>query len=728
MIRKYFNNISISSKIAISVLIIFVLFLILVKSYFDSLAQARKLNDEVLELTSLTSKILNIDRQLSRIQQLVTVYGGNGSDSILDKINNNFNHLSLRLEQVGKSIMGKSNEERFKSLTKVIASYGDNIAVLEKIYNEREKYIEDVLPELYERGLGSISLNANDKKILLFRLLWGEANFTAVQYLLNRNYKHKRQTNNIVSQLKALELKNDKYLILIKEFENSFKQAVQANRIYLSLVNVVMSGEAIEFTTLSELMRKDGLAELDKIQNLARQEYENTRKRILIILSITLPLVLLVGIYFSIDIAYNIRSVAQTFIHFINGNLQSSIPGLSRGDEIGQLARSADAFRKMSIETQEAKSKAEMLAKSKSEFLANMSHEIRTPMNGILGMVTLLKSSKMNQGQMDMINTIDSCGNGLLNILNDVLDISKIESGKINLENRPFILKESVMEVILLFTEKASEKNIDLNYFFKNQTSANFYGDSTRIKQILINLVSNAIKFTDRGQVTLGVEVIDYDEKFADINFAIKDTGIGISEQNIEKLFQAFSQADSSITRKYGGTGLGLSISKQLAIILGGDISVQSELGKGSNFVFSVRLPKTIEKADRNIYQFEDFNHLDLKILLVEDNLVNVRVFTSLLKRMGLSCVVAHDGLEALGLVENNSFDLIFMDIQMPLMDGVTATKEIRTRKIETPIIALTANAFDEDKKRCSDAGMNDFLTKPINLKELSRVLKKYDV
>jgi len=371
-----------------------------------------------------------------------------------------------------------------------------------------------------------------------------------------------------------------------------------------------------------------------------------------------------------------------------------------------------------------------------SRFLANMSHEIRTPMNGLLGMVSLLSDTKLSSEQNNMLETIKSCGKGLLHVLNDILDYSKFESGNLELERLDFELIKCIDEIIYLSSFEANNKNINIVLEIDQITPKYLKGDVTRIKQILINFMSNAIKFTHAGDIKLLISSVKVDAINYEVNFGIKDTGIGISEENQKKLFQAFIQADSSITRKFGGTGLGLAISAKLANAMDGKVSVESKEGVGSTF--SLLLPLEQAQSGLNSATNQQKSKASEKlsetamthqILVVEDNRINQIIAENMLRKLGLSCDIAVNGLEALTAVANKKYSLIFMDMQMPVMDGISATKKIVEKygNKRPTIVAMTANAFQKDKDRCINAGMNDFIAKPIDLAELVRVLSQYD-
>lgn len=399
-----------------------------------------------------------------------------------------------------------------------------------------------------------------------------------------------------------------------------------------------------------------------------------------------------------------------------------------------RLTREINARKKIEEELRLAKKQADDASRSKSAFLANMSHEIRTPLSAITGMVYIMKNEGLTPPQEERINKIDQAGKHVLCVINDILDLSKIEAEKFQLEEKELSIETLMANVASMLADRINEKKLKLTVI-NEKLPYGLFGDSTRLQQAILNFANNALKFTEKGSITLRSQKLDEAGDSVLLRFEVEDTGIGIDENTIGRLFQAFEQADISTNKKYGGTGLGLAINKKLAELMGGSVGVDSTPGEGSRFWFTARLVKgdhavkSASARESNHAEEELKNRFSgTRVLIAEDDPFNQDVSVYYLESVGLQVDLVEDGVAAVERVKQNNYALILMDMQMPNLNGVEATRAIRLLpgQEKTPILALTANAFDDDRQTCLEAGMNEHIGKPIDRKTLYETLLKW--
>lgn len=523
-------------------------------------------------------------------------------------------------------------------------------------------------------------------------------------------------------------MEKPKILIVDDRIENLVSLEMVLGDFDVTFVRATSGMEALRETLKEEFalaILDVQMPEMDGYETLSLMRKKNKTKY--------LPVIFVSAIHQSdLHIIKGIETGAVDFIpkpiipEILIGKVSIFLDLYTQKQELKELLQKLEKNNK---ELEIQKIKAEEATRVKAMFLANMSHEIRTPLNGIIGISKILEESNLKKEQIELTRIITSSGENLLNIINDILDFSKIEAGQIQLENIEFNLSEVINNIVKLLKLNAEKKGISMSVEINNDIPKILRGDPFRLNQIMTNLVNNAIKFTEKGSVAIQVNLLNKENNTVGLLFKIIDTGIGISKEGRKKLFKQFSQSESSTTRKYGGTGLGLSICSNLVSLMNGEIGVESEVNKGSKFWFKLNYKYTVkEKEDVRIEKIDI--PANLKILYAEDNLVNQRVTKFLLQKINAECDIAANGKQAVEMFKTKKYDLILMDMYMPEIDGIESTKIIRelekNSQTEHPvfIVAVTANAFSEDKQKCMEAGMNEFISKPFKEAELMKIIK----
>jgi len=551
----------------------------------------------------------------------------------------------------------------------------------------------------------------------------------------------------IVSYEEPAEAKDRIFTLMLRpdgRFASHWDQSFMKNdspkflTLYDKLQATAREGEAVEYTLDGE--QYIGFAQFEPmtkwvIISSAQKHEVFADARELTGMIFVISLLALLSISFIIlRIANGIINSLLSLIDYAKrvseGDIDSRLGDTDRADELGvlhrSLARLVETLQAMIRQTRD-------VSRMKGEFLANMSHEIRTPINAIIGMAHLsLRDKEIAPRQRDFLEKIQTAARSLLGVINDILDVSKIEAGKLVIEETPFEVRKLLEDTISIHQINARAKSLDIGLSCADDVPAWLLGDPLRIGQVLNNLLSNAVKFTQRGSVSLMCELEGMDGERARVAMTVTDTGIGIGAEALERLFQPFTQADASITRKFGGTGLGLAISLSLVELMGGRFGVASEPGKGSSFKLTLPLAAVDgagAPAEADVPGEEDFKALRLEgkvILIAEDNMINRMILEELIAPAGATVLPVENGQMAADKADELEIDLIFMDMQMPVMDGLRATREIRARGHAMPIVAVTANAMNEDREEGFSAGMNAYITKPVELRQLYETLKLF--
>ncbi|WP_166827012.1 ATP-binding protein [Thalassoroseus pseudoceratinae] len=772
---------SVKAKISIGFSVVLLLHISIAVLCHQGLTSAKLALETSYLLRHDVDQFDQIDRHVSALQRNVLLFaftGYGGPEVRVRQIQDELGHL---LKQASL-LDGESDAE---SLDRMHAHLASHQEIFDAVISDRAKRRKIVNEELrsyearFAETIKKISTTRFDssypasEQLAKIEAAFRTAEIENLRFIIAPDSSHfrnaQRQLDDAIKLIDEFQSKNpdaaNQQLTQLKQIVTSYDsttiQMVQSTRGYLHLVNVVLAGELSEFRRLASEIRERQASRLNVIhQELIRntesyQLWSNFFSALTIILGIIAAWVI------GRSIAPPLNAIATTFDKLTTGESVQSVPGTGRNDELGRLANAAEAFKNQASETRqllkaaeaskieldmlnarlsEEKARAELMASeataattAKSDFLANMSHEIRTPMTAILGFTETISERIADDDDSSEIETIRRNGQHLLSVINDILDLSKIESGKMSVELVDCNPSSIVAETLSLVDVRDKEDRVEVHSRFNGQIPAMIRTDPTRLRQILINLVGNAIKFTESGQVEL-ITTYQDDNNEPTLSFDVIDTGIGMSADQVKRLFQPFSQADTSTTRRYGGTGLGLTLSKHFAELLGGGLQVvRTELGEGTQFRLTIK-PQIVDDTKPNPIQEQhadstkpagaDIRIDGVRVLLAEDGLDNQRLLTFILKKAGAIVEVVENGLAAKEAIlkawnQSNSYGCVLMDMQMPILSGYDATRAVREEGYPGWIIALTAHAMVGDKELCLDAGCDQYLTKPVSRKTL---------
>ncbi len=773
------NSLSVSAKISLGFLIVLILHISIALLGHYGLSKAQRDLETYGKLDREVEQFHQIDRLVAALQRNVLLFAFTGYEGPEHRAKELQSQLEALLEKAAHSDYLKEREA-VQEMQAHLVKHQEIFAAVAADRAKRRRLVDEGLQQhvdRFEQGLLALEENPRiEREVTEASAAFTAAQLNILKFVNGPDSTYFRQAKNEMAETRrhllavreVIGAEENVTLIAMLDSVDAYEaasiQMVQATRSYLHLVNVVLAGESVEFRRLATDIREEQDLRVGQLAETMTEDNRHFQFASNMFSVITIVLGVVAAWLIGKDVVPPLDAIATTFDRLAKGERIESIPAMDRSDELGRLAHAAQVFKEKANETErllavaeesqdELNSVNQELAKqsalaekmaqdataatvAKSEFLANMSHEIRTPMTAILGFAETVAETTKDEETRQSVETIQRNGEHLLSIINDILDLSKVESGKLSVEMMSASPYTVVSEVISLVQVKADGAGLKLSSRFMGKVPKSIHTDPTRLRQILINLLGNAIKFTEIGGISLQAELIQRDGR-AVMQFDVIDSGIGMTDEQLARLFQPFSQADTSTTRRFGGTGLGLTISKRLANMLGGDLTVAySRPGEGTSFRLSVDAGPVekiefLDAPSSHALQQEkdevDCEHVSLaglRILLAEDGPDNQRLLKFVLNKADADVTIVANGQEAVdaamaALEEGSPFDCVLMDMQMPVLDGYQATQTLRERGYCKPILALTAHAMEREKKKCLNSGCDDFLSKPIDRKRM---------
>ena len=766
---------SVSAKISLGFSIVLVLHISIALLGHYGLSKSRRDLETYKSLHEQVERFDAIDRVVGALQRNVLLFAFTGYHGPEVRAAQLHDKLEILLDQAEEPTLPNADSSAIGEMKVHLKAHREIFETVVVDRANRRRLVNEVLTQCsqdFAAGIRNLSGNHGTPNVAsAVAAAFQAAELNTMQFINAPDSIHVRHAmsnlaaaKRLLNQLEGVADGNPVEAIqttraAVQGYEEAVIQMVQATRGYLHLVNVVLAGESEEFRRLAGEIRRQQSNHVGKLATVMADDSHRFQSASNVFSVITIVIGVAAAWLIGRNVAPPLNAIARTFDELTHGKSCEKIPALGRSDELGRLAAAAQVFKDKAVETerllaiaessqdelnklnqqlatqtalaQEMAEEATAATLAKSEFLANMSHEIRTPMTAILGFSELVLANVTDQESIDALNTVRKNGEYLLEIINDILDLSKIEAGKLQVEHIKCSPSQIISDVASLMDVRASAKGLLLEVEHEGPLPEHIRSDPTRLQQILINLIGNAVKFTEVGKVRLVTHLLDAGTNDPKLRFDVVDTGIGMTDEHVGRLFQAFSQADSTTTRKFGGTGLGLTISKRMANMLGGDIRVRSTPGEGSTFSLTVSTgPLTGVQmvygsnnehlpAKEAAKAADSRNQLDCRVLLAEDGPDNQRLISFILKKAGADVVVAENGQVAFDRAlaaseEGSPFDVILMDMQMPVLDGYGATGKLREAGYSGGIIALTAHAMSGDREKCLNAGCDDYTTKPI--------------